>query len=527
MSNTVATAYDDVLYSSYAFSQTHPDRLATLATLFGMTPPPITHCRVLELGCGDGSNLIPMACTLPNSEFVGLDLAARPIVKGQATVETLSLQNITLRQGDVMEVAPDWGQFDYIIAHGLYSWVPANVQEQILAVCHDRLTANGVAYVSYNTYPGGHLRQMVRELMRFHTRHITDPTQQITQARAILRFTADAQPDTEAYGAFLRAELKRVTEGEDGYVYHDDLAEINSPVYFHEFAKRAANVGLQYLAEADFFEMQDHMFPPQMAETLRQLASKDIILKEQYADFLKCRKFRQTLLCRQPVLPHRTLVPERLTNLYVASAAQPATPEIDLREPSVAEFRSERGQALATNHPLMKAAMLCLAQSWPRPIGFTELLGQAYAQLGEGGHKHMGSRAEDLALLGNMVFQAYGKNLVELHVHVPHFVLEVSERPIASALARLQIRQSAFVTNVLHGSVKIEDLLGRHLLSLLDGTRDRNALVAELEALVRSGAATVQKDGVVMENPREIHQLLADGMEEKLRELARLALLVG
>ena len=525
MPELIPTAYDDVLYSSYAFSQTHPDRLATLATLFGMMPPPITHCRVLELGCGDGSNLIPMACTLPNSEFVGLDLASRPIIKGQATTEALGLQNITLRQGDVMEISSDWGQFDYIIAHGLYSWVPANVQEQILTICHDRLTANGVAYVSYNTYPGGHLRQMVRELMRFHTRHLTDPTQQITQARAILRFTADAQPETEAYGAFLRAELKRVTEGEDGYIYHDDLAEINSPIYFHQFAGRAANVGLQYLAEADFFEMQDHMFPPQMAETLRQLASKDVILKEQYADFLKCRKFRQTLLCPQPVQLDRTLPPERLANLFVASAAQPAVPEIDLQEQSVVEFRSVKGQGLATNHPLMKAAMLCLAQSWPRPIGFMELLGHAHAQLGD--HKHMSSQAEDMALLGNMVFQAYGKNLVELHVHVPHFVLEVSERPIASALARLQIRQSAFVTNVLHGSVKIEDLLGRHLLSLLDGTRDRNALVAELEALVRSGATTVQKDGVVVEDPQKIHQLLVDGMEEKLKELARLALLVG
>src|SRR5215210_2096307 len=113
MSDRAATAYDEVLYSSYAFSQTHPDRLATLATLFGMNPTPVTQCRVLELGCGDGSNLIPMAYGLPGSEFVGIDLAARPIANGQEMIETLGLKNITLRALDVMQIAPDFGQFDY------------------------------------------------------------------------------------------------------------------------------------------------------------------------------------------------------------------------------------------------------------------------------------------------------------------------------------------------------------------------------------------------------------------------------
>ena len=194
MSDMVATAYDEVLYSSYAFSQTHPDRLATLATLFGMNPTPVTQCRVLELGCGDGSNLVPMAYGLPGSEFVGVDLAARPIATGQEMSKTLGLKNITLHPLDVMTVTPDFGQFDYIIAHGLYSWIPPAVQEKVLSICQENLTPNGIAYVSYNTYPGGHLRQMVRGMMRFHVRHLTDATQQITQSRALLKFLSDAQP---------------------------------------------------------------------------------------------------------------------------------------------------------------------------------------------------------------------------------------------------------------------------------------------------------------------------------------------
>lgn len=86
-------SYDEVLYPGYAYRQTHPDRLATMATLFGMTPAPVEGCRVLELGCGEGGNLIPMAFGLPRSQFLGIDLAQRPIQKGQAMVEALAREH--------------------------------------------------------------------------------------------------------------------------------------------------------------------------------------------------------------------------------------------------------------------------------------------------------------------------------------------------------------------------------------------------------------------------------------------------
>lgn len=131
----MVNAYDEVLYPGYPRSQTHPDRLATLATLFGMKPAPVERCRVLELACGDGGNLIPMALGLPESEFVGIDSAACPVAQGRTLSESLGLKNITLRQLDIMEVASDFGQFDYIIIAGLYSWVPPPVQDKILVTC--------------------------------------------------------------------------------------------------------------------------------------------------------------------------------------------------------------------------------------------------------------------------------------------------------------------------------------------------------------------------------------------------------
>ena len=162
------TLYDEVLYPNAPFGQTHPDRLATLAILFGMDPAPINRCRVLELGCGDGENLIPMAFENPAAQFLGLDAAAMAIRAGKQEIATLGLANIRLEHMDIMDAGPELGTFDYVIAHGLYSWVPEPVRDKLLALAKAVLAPHGVAFVSYNALPGGRLRQMFRDMMLFH-----------------------------------------------------------------------------------------------------------------------------------------------------------------------------------------------------------------------------------------------------------------------------------------------------------------------------------------------------------------------
>ena len=154
------TEYDLISYPAMPRQQTHPDRLAAVGKLFGMKPAPVERCRVLEIGCSDGGNLIPMACALPESRFVGLDLAAGPITEGKNAARDLKLDNLALHACDLREIDESWGEFDYILAHGLYSWVPPEVRERILSVCRERLSADGIAFISYNAYPGGHIRQI-------------------------------------------------------------------------------------------------------------------------------------------------------------------------------------------------------------------------------------------------------------------------------------------------------------------------------------------------------------------------------
>src|SRR5829696_386080 len=161
---SASTAYDEVRYSNYPYAQTHPDRLATVAALHGLPTPEPASARVLEIGCGAGGNLLAMAATTPGITALGVDLAAGPIADGRATIEAIGIDNVELRQGDVSDLRDGGlGEFDYVIAHGVYAWVPEPVRDDLLAAVHAHLAADGVAYVSYNANPGGYMRRALRD----------------------------------------------------------------------------------------------------------------------------------------------------------------------------------------------------------------------------------------------------------------------------------------------------------------------------------------------------------------------------
>jgi SAM-dependent methyltransferase len=497
--------YDHIAYRTLPMPQTHPDRLATIALLHGMAPRPVDRCRVLELGCGDGSNLIPMAYGLPGSEFVGVDLATTAVTSGAAAISALGLRNVVLHHLDVMDVSDAFGTFDYIIAPGLYSWVPEPVRDRILAICDAHLAPHGVAFVSYNTYPGCHLRQAVWQILQFHVEGITDPRERIAQACALARFMADCPQADGSDGAVLGNEMRAVLDHSPGLLFHDDLAVTNDPVYFREFASHARRHRLQFLAEANVHEMQLQAYPPEIARQVWHLANESVVQKEQYLDFLRNRRFRQTLLCREDVPLDRLLQPEVLRGLHFGFPARPFAERPDVNSPGVVvEFRGRGDSTLSTDHPLAKAAMHHLGQVWPRLVGFDDLL----RAIGRSG-----ASAADGGALRDILLAAYNAGLVELRTLAPRFTLEPGPRPIASPVARWQLEHGGFVASLRHTSVWIEDDLGRRLLTLMDGTRTAEMLRQELGAYVSAKASPVQ--------------VSAADVDRKIVEAARLALLIA
>jgi hypothetical protein len=435
-----------------------------------------------------------MALALPGATFVGIDAAPQAIARGQGLVAELGLENVTLEARAIEAFAPPEGAFDYVIAHGVYSWVPPTVRDRLLAVCRQALGEAGVAYVSYNALPGGRLRQALRDMLVFHTAELADPRERVVQARALLRFLRDGAPGEHGLGALMRGQAERVLARSDATLLHDELAEVNDAVYFHEFAAHAARHGLQYLAEADFFEMQIGAASEPAAQAL--MGIEDPVRREQYLDFLKARMFRQTLLCPAEVAIDRTPRPEVIEELALSTQAEP---QGDPGPDGGQAFVGPTGSTLTTDHPLVIVALKRAASAWPAALWVRDLLGPE-------------AKPDDRRALCDALLRSYAANLVALHVDPPRPTTTPGDAPRATALARHQARAGETVTNLRHASVRIEDDLGRRLVTLLDGRRDRAALAAELRSFLGEHGRPVPDD-------------LAESLDRSLQGLARLALL--
>jgi methyltransferase-like protein/2-polyprenyl-3-methyl-5-hydroxy-6-metoxy-1,4-benzoquinol methylase len=494
------TLYDEVLYPNLPFAQTHPDRLATIGTLFGMDPAPLAQCRVLEVGCGGGDNLIPMAFHYPDAEFLGIDAAEVAIGAGNEEIAALGLNNIRLEHGDIMDAPTRMGTFDYVISHGLYSWVPEHVRDRLMAIIQASLAPQGVAFVSYNALPGGRIREMLREMMLFHLDGAKDLDARIQGAHEVVRWFQECRPGDGESGV-VRDQLKSILERRPQCLYHDELGEVYHPVYFQEFVAHAGRVGLQYLSEATYHDMYAGEFPATVVEQVDRAAGGNRIRREQYFDFLRCRMFRQTLLCRQDVALAAEPMAERLRRLYVSSAAKPVSPRPNLSEGIPEEFRGGHGSGITSAHPFTKGVMQLLSEAWPQAVSFADLLASA-AKLAP-----QSTTTENLAAF---LLATYAPGVIELHAEPAQCVSRVSQRPVASGLARSQARRGKLITTTRHTTIKAADEKARLLIGMLDGTHDIDALAHALEPESRLPKAELLKD-----------------TGAKLEVLARAGLLVG
>jgi methyltransferase-like protein len=466
----MSTVYDEVLYPSTPFGQTHPDRLATLAILFGMDPAPIQRCRVLELGCGDGGNLIPVAFENRAAQFLGIDAAGMAVQAGNQEIAALGLTNIRIEHIDLMDAEPELGTFDYAIAHGLYSWVPEPVRDKLLALVQACLAPHGVAYISYNALPGGRLRQMFRDMMLFHLGGARGLDPRIHGAREIVEWFVACHPMPGESG-LLHAQAESIMERHPQVLYHDELGEVYQPVYFQEFLAHAARFGLQFLSEANYHDTQHGKLPAAVVAQVDRASGGNRIVRDQYFDFLKCRMFRQTLLCHQGIVLPDGPVAERARRLHASCAAKPVSAKPDLRAGVAEEFRGGHGSGVTSAHPFSKAVMQLLCEVWPETLHFPDLLASA---------TQLAPEDANAAGLADILIATYAAGVIELHTEPARCMSQVSQFPVASELARSQARRGRLVTTTRHTSIEAADEKVRLLLGLLDGEHDFAALAREL-----------------------------------------------
>lgn len=502
------TPYDQVPYPCNAYAQTHPDHLAVLARLHGLNPAPPERCRVLEIGCGDGGNLLPMAYALPESTFLGIDLAATSIESGLHHARAFGLKNIDLQALDLTRLRKeDIGEWDYIIAHGVFSWVPELVRGALLKLCREVLSPHGVAFISYNAYPGCHVRHMVREMLLYHTDTAPTPEIKIAQGRALMQFLAQGHGSDDDYGTMLKSEAERVLTFDSNHFYHDDLAELNQPFYLHQFADLAAAQGLQYLGDADYSSMHDLRYPKEVRDVLSGLGD-DVVRKEQYLDFLKCRRFRQTLLCHREAKLERNTPLERMHEFHFSSSAKPVTADTELRDHSAVHFQGEAGLKLHTSHPVAKTALAYLGLQWPGYVSYRVLEQAVSAAL---------SGAIESGLLETMLLEFLRLGTAEAHFRPAPFSLQPGDRPQTSAWARYQAQFGGGITTLRHHTVQVKDEFGLWLLTQLDGTRS-------IDEIAEGMARTVQG---TPDQPVDLAQEIAEAREvvsESVGVLARMGI---
>ncbi len=418
---------------------------------------------MLELGCGDGENLVPMAYGLPESEFVGVDLSRRAIDQAREFARGVGAGNVTLHAGDLCAIDASWGDFDYVIAHGLYSWVPEPVRARVLEICRDRLTPNGVAYISYDTLPGGHLRQITRDMLRFHGRAAATDRARIDAARELLPLLANAGDGKSGYSYALRDEIETLLRRADGALLHDDLCDAHLSLYFHEFIARACAHGLQYLAEAEMVAMNEALLPAALRNQLDTRGASRLE-REQYGDLARGRKFRASLLCRARHALAPAAQPSALRDLHPAAFVSCEADEAALLSDAPVPFRILSGNAEIW-HPIAKLALVELGREWPCNLATPELLARARARRGF-------AQGEDEHVLCESLLALYAADLIELRTEPLPVANEVGARPRLSAVVRWQAARGEYVTTLAHERVRIEGAETREVLAKMGAQAD-------------------------------------------------------
>jgi trans-aconitate methyltransferase len=448
------SSYDDIPYLTVSFSESHPRRMQAVARLFGLDAPAPAACRVLELGCAVGGNVVPMAYSLPSAKFVGIDLSESQIAHARAFADAVGTTNIDLRAASITEVTPDWGKFDYIICHGVFSWVPKEVQEKTLQICGAQLSDRGVAYISFNVLPGWHSRTPVRDAMLFHTEGMTDPVERARAGRDFILALVESPALPPDKLAMLQSEVRYLQGKPESYILHEYLETSNEPMYFRDFAGRAARHGLQYLGDAKHNVALDPSWPA--AQPWIEKSAGDVVKLEQYADFVHGRMFRRALLCRAEATLDRAGAAGRVEGMFAESLLRQWAAGA-----GATRFEHPSGARYVTQSPIVRQALSTLSSRFPQAVPVREL-----------------AAAADRAEVTQALLQCWTTALIRLYVDPPVYPTQPGDRPRATAVARHLVAGGQTAINLRHETTTLAPPQ-RSLVPFLDGTRDRDQLARE------------------------------------------------
>lgn len=507
MNAELERAYDQDPYPGYAFWFTHPDHLGMMGRLFGLGPAHTDACKVLEIGCAIGGNLLPMAASAPGSRFVGVDLSGVQIALAREAAAAAEIANVTFVHGDFRDVPEALGPFDYIICHGVFSWVTPETQRAILRFIRERLSPRGIGYVSYNTYPGHHMVDGLRKLFSLHTAGAPTPEAKIEQAFSIATWLhrRSKRLSNDWRTGFYERELDAMSESGRSLLLHDYCASENHPMYFVDFVKLAGEEGLAYLANTDPWDIYLENHDPEIVETLSALG--DMVLQQQYLDFVYNVRFRRTMICRADAPLTTEVRAEHVFDFFLGAALseEPSLDGLAERLP-IQVFITSR-PPLTVSSPVLRLALYHLHRHRRHYVSFDRLFDEVATSLAEHGLEAEALATEEgrLGLRGRLAGQllrAFFADAVRFTLRPPPVAETVPERPATGRYQRwLATQPRDGVVNFCH-EVFVQTPASRAIMPLLDGTRTQDELAAHCPEPIGETLENLRLTGFILDPSR-------------------------
>lgn len=510
--------YDETPYHSYPYAQSSPERLATLGTLFGMNPPKIENAKVLELGCAEGGNIIPHAVHYPKGKYVGVDLSKVQIEAGQKHIKALGLKNVELKHCSITDIDESFGKFDYIVCHGVLSWVPDFVREKIFEIASKNLTENGIAYISYNTLPGWNMIRTIRDMMLYHSSSFPNPADKVSQSRALLEFVKESLEGSDTpYSKMMSQEAQLLAKQGDHYLRHDHLEEENKQYYFNEFMESAMKNNMQYLSDCSLSSMYLGNMSASVVEKLKDI--NDIVRTEQYMDFITNRRFRSTLLCHGNVQLNRSLNNDHAKKFALSFDITPETPlkDVDLEGVDSLKFffKGNKDNHINAASPWLKAILYTFTENRGYPMSFDTVIKKA-------NKKFKANRTAQIEMdLLNNVMNLVMKGYLDISLVERDKDAIKLEKPALTKLALYQAQntENTWVTNVDHAPVGL-NLFDKFAVKYMDGKSTQDQILDNLVKDAQDGKINLSKDDKKIEDPKAIKQELTAHLNETISRMA-------
>ncbi len=506
--------YDAVPYTSLPVTRLQPARLAALARLFGLAAPDVGKARVLEIGCASGGHLIPLAAAFPGARFLGIDVSPVQIADGSARIARLGLQNIQLQTRSLTELGPADGQFDYVICHGVFSWIAAELREVLMRACKERLAPDGIAAISYNVLPGWRMFQIVRDCVLLHAGGKATHGERIGETRRLFKLLSEHTDEATSYGGMWRKDAQRMVRQTDAYLAHELFEDNNLPVTFTEFMQCAGRHALGYLGEAQLEANIPESMGQERGRLIRELGGGELHAAEQYTDIVTGRTFRQSLLIHaaRAAAADRSLPIERVDGLhFIAPLGLKITPS---PEPDRWSIDAGEGRIFDTGDSVSAEVLQRLAGRLPSTSTLDDIAPTAIAD-----------EAERTRTRGTLM-QLLCRGVLEASLEPVRCAPGLPDRPKVWPLAASDAATGMEFTATLRHAPYAISPKARILMPLADGTRSRADMAQALLTAMLAGTVQVSESGVPVTDRDRLAAISREAVDRQLENYAKVGLLV-